>query len=89
MSGWEGAKGASVPPVPRFEPSAELEQGLALEMQNIESLAEQQLAALQHESRLIEQEAWQHEVSLREEEADLIEQEEAALMDSAPAAEKS
>ena len=31
MSGWEGAKGASVPPVPQFEPSAdELEQGLAL-----------------------------------------------------------
>ena len=59
--------------------SAELEPGLATELQNIEMLDEQQLAALKHEVSLKEEKAWQHEISLREEEADMIEQEEAAL----------
>ena len=74
----EGAMGGPVSHPP-LKMSAELEPGLATELQNIEMLDEQQLAALKHEVSLKEEKAWQHEISLREEEADMIEQEEAAL----------
>ena len=49
---------------PPLRCSAELEPGLAIQTQKMDVLDDQQLAALNHESSLKEEEAWQHEISL-------------------------